>query len=93
MGKTYSIEKKEEEVIIAQNGANHASTSNLEIKMETLTILITVIGVLMCVAVIIWAYKKCTDRTGKVLRKHLDGFRAASAIAASQSQVNHNFKV
>lgn len=93
MGKSYSVQKKEEEVIIAQNGANQASTSNLEIKMETLMTLVTVMGVLMCVAAAVLAYKKCTDRTGKVLRKQLDTFRAASVVAVPQGQVNPTFNV
>lgn len=85
MGKTYSVEKKEEEVIIAQNGANQATTSKLEMKLETMTIMMTVMAVIIGVALAVAAYKICRHGTGRALRKELDAFKAANLPS---SQVN-----
>ncbi|CAF4946094.1 unnamed protein product [Pieris macdunnoughi] len=57
MGKTYSVEKKEEEVIIAQNGANQASTSHLEFKLEVLGIMVTVMSFIIFIACAVALYK------------------------------------
>lgn len=66
MGKTYSVEKKSEELIIAQNGANGASTSHMEYKLEILGIAVTAIAVIFCMVCILTVYKLCVHKTKRL---------------------------
>lgn len=71
MGKSYSVEKKSEEVIIAQNGANGATTSQFEQNLEKYGTLATVLVVLIIIYVIYILHKKCKQDTRKMLQKEM----------------------
>lgn len=80
MGKSYSVEKKEEEVIIAQNGANHASATHMEHKLEVLGTLVIMMAVIICLACVITVYKVLVNKTKRILRRELCASQNASVI-------------
>ncbi|CAF4927613.1 unnamed protein product [Pieris macdunnoughi] len=84
MGKTYSMEKKEEEVIIAQNGANQGSTTHMEFKLEVLGIMVTVMLFIIFIACAVAVYKVCVYKTKRMLRREL--MCASQNVSASVTQ-------
>lgn len=81
MGNTKS---RTEEVIIAQNGANSATTSQLEIEAKISTLNIIVMVVIACVAllylyILFQHYKK---HTRKIFRKEM-----SKSVSSAQQQV------
>lgn len=72
MGNTYSVEKsKDEEIVIAQNGANKATASNDNYKLEVLNITVTIMAVIIFVFCALLVYKYCVKNVKKVLRREL----------------------
>lgn len=80
MGKTYSVEKKQEEVIIAQNGANGASTEHLETRIETYGLVITAMGVILLVLFIFCGCKMVMNKSQKWIKKQLADFQSQPRI-------------
>lgn len=68
MGKSYS---KQEEIVIAQNGANGASTSSMEKKMEVYGIVITCVVVLLLLIGVYIVMHKCNKSVKKWARKEM----------------------
>lgn len=71
MGKTYSTEKKTEEIIIAQNGANDATNSHFEQQVEKYGMAMSAVTILIIIAILYLVYKKCIQRARKVIRKEM----------------------
>lgn len=76
MGKTYSTEKRNEEVIIAQNGANDATHSHFEQQMEKYGTSISIVVMVIILAIIYIVYKKCIQRVRKVVRQEVAAGRS-----------------
>ncbi|CAG4993587.1 unnamed protein product [Colias eurytheme] len=87
MGKTYSVEKKDEEIVIAQNGANHATASNTDFKLEVLSVTVTVMAVILFVLCAILIYKVCVIRARKMLRKELNCSQGTDLSVISQHRL------
>lgn len=76
MGKSYS---KQEEIIIAQNGANNAKNSSLEEKIEQYGLWITGILVTILIIISVCVIKKCNRGIKKWTRKEI-----VSAVSSTQ---------
>lgn len=83
MGKSYS---KQEEIIIAQNGANDASQSSLEQKMEMYSILIAIIMLILLVFGACFIFKKCNKGMKKWARKEMISVISLSQIDKAGQQ-------
>lgn len=91
MGKTYSIEKKTEEVIIAQNGANSATNSHYEQTVEKYGIVIIIIAAVLGICILYVVFKKCKMGTKKMLRKEMAVWHSTNSLPlAQQAQPRHN---
>lgn len=91
MGKTYSVEKKTEEVIIAQNGANSATNSHFEQTIEKYGIVIMLIAAVLSIYILYMVYKRCKQGTQKMLRKEMAVWHSTTSLPmAQQAQPRHN---
>lgn len=92
MGKSYSVEKKSEEVIIAQNGANSATTSQLEQNLEKYGTIAIVIVLLCGIYLVFVLYKKCKQDTRKILQKDMAVWHSTMSlqVAPQQAQPRHH---
>lgn len=64
--------------MIAQNGANQASATHTESRLEALGTAVTVTGVIVGVMLLVLLYKLCANRTRRLLRKELGLANSAS---------------
>lgn len=72
MGKSYSTEKKTEDIVIAQNGANDATNSHFTQKID----MVISIGAIVIVLVILYVmHKKCMHRIRKVVKQEISAGR------------------
>lgn len=90
MGTTYSIEKKQEEVVIAQNGANQASTSHMEYKLEVMGIIISVMAAIICITLVFIVCKVCANKTKRLLRQELSALQNNSVVSAIPQPVQRS---
>lgn len=95
MGTTYTIEKKQEEVVIAQNGANQASTSHTEYNLEVLGIMVSVMAAIMCIAFVLTVCKVCANKTKSLLRQELSAFQnnSVAGVIPQPVQRSNNYDV
>lgn len=87
MGKTYSVEKKTEEIVIAQNGANEATTSHIEQILPRVELILTIIGIIITIYAAYRVFKKCKQGTRKMLNKEMSVWHSANNIAMGQQQM------
>lgn len=85
MGKSYS---KTEEIVIAQNGANSASTSSLEQKIEMYGITIITILIILFLIALTCVYKNCNKGVRKWARKELAAVSLSQVDKAGQPTAN-----
>lgn len=71
MGQSYN---KQEEVFIAQNGANQASYSSLESSIKTYGILTLGIAIAIGIVIMCWCCGTCRARIRKQLKKEVGDF-------------------
>lgn len=84
MGKTYSVEKKTEEVIIAQNGANNASNSHYEQTIEKYGLIIFGIAIIIAIYITYRMFKRCKQGAQKILRKEMTVWHSNLNIPMAQ---------
>lgn len=78
MGKSYS---KQEEIIIAQNGANNASQTTVEQKLETYgTVILIILGIILLFGILVMC-KRCHSGVKKWARMEF-------ALAAGSNQAD-----
>lgn len=86
MGKTYSVEKKTEEVIIAQNGANNASNSHIEQTIEKYGWIVLVILAAIVIYYSYMIHQKCKKNIKKMLQKEMTVWHSSANLPVAQQQ-------
>lgn len=87
MGKSYS---KQEEIIIAQNGANNADQKSLDQKLEIHGIMMASLIVMVLLIVIGCLLKKCHQGSKKWAQKQLRAAVSLSQVDKTAQQTSND---